>query len=332
MLFATTVPGQFRFDFTRRAPRAAASWLRREEAIMGTAVSVELWAEEAQAGQAAIAAVMDEMHRIDRVMSPHKPTSELSRINREAARQPVPLSPELFRLIERSLHFSRLSDGAFDISYAAVGRLYDYRRRVRPSAAALQAAQECVGWQLLELDPHARTLRFARPGMCIDLGGFAKGYAVDRATLLLRQRGIQHAMVSAGGDSRVIGDRRGRPWSVAIRDPRREGEVVAVLPLEDVSISTSGDYERYFDEAGERHHHLIDPATGRSPRGVHSVTILAPDGLSSEAWSKTVFVLGAERGLALVETLPDIDAVVVDAAGVMHASSGLLHGVQAAVP
>jgi thiamine biosynthesis lipoprotein len=134
-------------------------------------------------------------------------------------------------------------------------------------------------------------------------------------------------MVSAGGDSRVVGDRRGRPWSVAVRDPRRAGEVVAVLPLEDVSISTSGDYERFFDDGPERVHHLIDPATGKSPAGVHSVTILAPDGLTSEALSKTVFVLGAARGLALVETLPEVDAVVVDAQGTLHASSGLLHGV-----
>jgi len=260
-------------------------------------------------------------------MSPHKPASELSRINRDAARQAVPLSDEMYRLVERALHFSSLSQGAFDITYAAVGRLYDYRKRVRPDAAALRAAQALVGWQQLQLDPLARSLRFARAGVCIDLGGFAKGHAVDRAVALLRRRGIAHAMVSAGGDSRVLGDRRGRPWTVAIRDPRRAGEVVAVLPLQDVSISTSGDYERYFDEGGQRHHHLIDPATGCSPCGVHSVTILAPDGLTSEALSKTVFVLGTERGLALVNSLAEVDAVVVDAAGRLHASSGLLQGV-----
>jgi thiamine biosynthesis lipoprotein len=268
---------------------------------------------------------MDEMHRIDRCMSPHKPASELSRINRLAAHQAVPLSDEMFRLVERALAFSRLSGGAFDISYAAVGHLYDYRARVRPDAQALAQARALVGWQHLQLDPRARTLRFARTGMRIDLGGFAKGHAVDNAAALLRRRGVRHAMVSAGGDSRVIGDRRGRPWSVAIRDPRRADAVVAVLPLEDVSVSTSGDYERYFDDGPERVHHLIDPATGCSPQGVHSVTILAPDGLTSEALSKTVFVLGVRRGLALVETLKDIDAVVVDALGVMHASSGLLH-------
>ena len=259
-------------------------------------------------------------------MSPHKADSELSRINRDAAAAPVRLSDEMARLLARAIDFSRRSGGAFDITYASVGQLYDYRAGVRPSDAAIAQAREAVGYRNLILDAAARTLRFARDGVRIDLGGFAKGHAMDNAARLLRQRGVAHAMVSAGGDSRVIGDRRGRPWSVAIRDPRRAGGVVAVLPLEDVSISTSGDYERYFIEAGERHHHLIDPATGRSPCGVHSVTILASDGLTSEAMSKIVFVLGAERGLALVETLPGIDAVVVDAAGTLHASSGLLQG------
>jgi thiamine biosynthesis lipoprotein len=329
MSFAPTQPGQFRFDFARRVAPAVGGWVQRDEAIMGTAIHVELWADDRRHGEAAAAAVMDEMHRIDRAMSPHKPTSELSRINREAARQPVPLSEEMFDLVARALAFSRLSGGAFDISYAAVGQLYDYRRRVQPSAAELERARALVGWQHLHLDTPSRTLRFGREGMRIDLGGFAKGHAVDRAALLLRRRGISSAMVSAGGDSRIIGSRRGRPWSVAIRDPRRAGEVVAVLPLEDVSVSTSGDYERYFDDGDERVHHLIDPATGRSPRHVRSVTILAADGLTSEALSKTVFVLGVQRGLALIEHQPGVDAVVVDAQGVLHASSGLLHGTAA---
>jgi len=201
---------------------------------------------------------------------------------------------------------------------------------VRPGAAELERARALVGWQHLVLDPRRHTLRFGIEGMRIDLGGFAKGHAVDRAAALLRRRGIRSALVSAGGDSRVIGDRRGRPWSVAVRHPRQPGNVVAVLPLEEVSMSTSGDYERYFDDGAERVHHLIDPATGCSPHHVHSVTILADDGLTSEALSKAVFVLGVQRGLALVETQPGVDAVVVDAQGVLHASSGLLQGLPAA--
>jgi len=301
-----------------------AGWLKREEAIMGTSIVCELWADERAAGEAAITAVMDEMRRIDRTMSPHKEDSELSRINRDAHAAAVPVSVEMARLIVRAAEFSELSGGAFDITYAAVGHLYDYRNRIRPSDEELEKARAAVGWRGLVLDSQARTVRFARPGMRIDLGGFAKGHAVDNATAILRRRGVAHAMVSAGGDSRVIGDRRGRPWTIGVRDPRNPGKVAAMLPLEDVSISTSGDYERYFDADGTRFHHLIDPATGKSPREIQSVTVLADDGLTSEALSKIVFVLGVERGMALVESQSGVDAVVVDAAGALHFSSGLL--------
>ena len=291
---------------------------------MGTAIGVILWADDRVAGEAAIDAVMAEMHRIDQTMSPHRDTSELSRINREAHASAVPLSAEMARLLARAQAFAQLSDGAFDITYAAVGQLYDYREGRAPSDAELDRARQAVGFRHLILDEAARTVRFARPGMRIDLGGFAKGHAVDNAAAILRAHGIRHAHISAGGDSRVIGDHRGRPWSIGIRDPRDAERMVAVLPLQDVSISTSGDYERYFERDGRRFHHLIDPATGRSPRDVHSVTILADDGLTTEALSKTVFVLGLARGMALIDALPGVDAIVVDAQGVLHASSGLV--------
>lgn len=309
------------------APPAGPAWHVRAEAIMGTAIRVELWSDEHAAGEAAASAVMREMHRIDHAMSPHKPASELSRINREAARRAVPLSEEMFQLLVRAVDFSDLTDGAFDITTASAGHLYDYRAGVLPVPAALERARAGIGWRHLELDARARTLRFAHPATRIDLGGFAKGHAVDNARRLLAARGIAHANVSAGGDSRVIGDRRGRPWTIGIRDPRRAGEVVAVLPLEDTSISTSGDYERFFERDGERHHHVIDPRTGASARAARSVTVLAHDGLSCEALSKAVFVMGPAEGLALIDRLPGVDAVVVDADGTLHSSSGFLGAV-----
>lgn len=317
----------------RSSPRPAAvieperepgGWLVRDEAIMGTAIRVELWCEERAAGAAAVEAVMQEMHRIDWAMSPHKPQSELSRINREAAHGPVRLSDEMYGLLQQAIAFSKLSDGAFDITYASVGQLYDYRAGTAPSDAQREQARTLIGWQHLHLDARTRSLRFGRPGMRIDLGGFAKGHAVDNGVAILRRHGIRHAMVSAGGDSHVLGDRCGRPWTVAIRDPRDAAGIVAVLPLEDVAISTSGDYERYFERDGVRHHHLIDPRSGRSPDRVRSVTILAADGLTSEGLSKSVFVLGVEEGLRLVESQAGVDAVVIDAAGALHYSSGLL--------
>lgn len=313
-------------------PQAQGEWMSREEAIMGTAVRVELWAPERRQGEAAIDAVMAEMHRIDRSMSPHKADSELSIINREAARHAVPLSAEMARLVSRAIDFSRLSGGAFDITYAGVGQLYDYRAGVKPSDEAVAAAQPAVGWRHLILDREQRTLRFAREGVRIDLGGFAKGHAVDNSVAILRRLGIANASVAAGGDSYVMGDRGGRPWSIGIRDPLRDSGVVAVLPLEDTSISTSGDYERFFIEDGVRHHHLLDPRTGRSPHALRSVTILAGDGLTSEALSKCLFVMGLDAGMRLVESQPGVDAVVVDAEGGLHYSSGLQDGAAAPPP
>ena len=331
MFFGATSPSRVAAIPPRAPARVAQAqsggWFKREEAIMGTAISVELWSEDQAIADSAVAAVMDEMHRIDRTMSPHKPESELSCINRDAAASAVPLSDEMFMLVARAIEFSKLSDGAFDISYASVGHLYDYRLGIKPDEAALAVARAAVGYHHLTLDEKARTLRFARKGVRIDLGGFAKGHAVDNAAAILTRLGIQNAIVSAGGDSHVLGDRGGRPWTVAIAHPRRRGELVAVLPLEDTAISTSGDYERFFMDAdGQRCHHLIDPRTGRSPSSVHSVTILADDGLTTEALSKCVFVLGLEKGMRLVESQDGVDAVVVDAAGDLHYSRGLLAG------
>jgi FAD:protein FMN transferase len=305
------------------AVAARAGWFSRDEAIMGTAIRCELWSDDAAHAERALDAVMAEMHRIDRLMSPYKDDSELSRINRDAGRRAVTIGAELFGLIERSLHFSRLSGGAFDITFASAGQLYDYRTGRAPDAAALERARQAIGWQHLQFDAQRRTIRFARDGMRIDLGGFAKGHVVDTSIAILQRLGIRHAMVAAGGDSRVLGDRRGRPWSIAVRDPRDDKRVVAVLPLQDTSISTSGDYERYFERDGVRHHHLIDPSTGASPRSVRSVTVLADDGLTSEALSKCLFVMGLERGMQLLRSVPGADAVVVDAGGALHFSSGL---------
>jgi FAD:protein FMN transferase len=321
-----------------RARRAAASasaasdacglWVHGEQAIMGTAITVEVWAADAGQGHAAITAVMDEMHRIDHAMSPHRPDSELSRINREAAIGPVSLSQEMALLLSRALLFSKLTEGAFDITYASAGHLYDYRENVAPDEAALKQVMGAIGAQGLLLDAAARTLAFAKPGMRIDLGGFAKGHAVDNATTILKSMGIHHAWVSAGGDSRVIGDRRGRPWSIGVRDPRDERgqRLAAVLPLLDCAVSTSGDYERYFMQDGVRHHHILDPRTGRSPVGANtlrSVTVLADDGLTAEALSKCIFVLGAARGLAIAKRVPGVDALAIDAQGRLHMTPGL---------
>jgi thiamine biosynthesis lipoprotein len=311
-----------------------AEWYSREEAIMGTSVRVELWSDDADAARADMSAVMDEMRRIDETMSPYKPDSELSRINREAAQKPVPISQEMYDLIAHSIEFSKLSDGAFDITFSSVGYMYNYREHVKPTDEQIAKALPGISYRHLQLDPKARTIHYDRPGVRIDLGGIAKGYAVDNCIAILKARGITNAIVTAGGDTRLLGDKRGRPWNVGIRDPRRRGEVVAVLPLADTAISTSGDYERYFEEDGVRYHHIINPKTGKSAKGVRSVTVIAPNGLTTEGLTKSVFVKGPKEGMRFieslksVETMKNVEAIVIDDSGKMLYSPGLRQAVR----
>jgi thiamine biosynthesis lipoprotein len=308
------------------AAPARAEWVKREEAVMGTRIYVELWADDPTQGNAAIDAVMASMRYIDDLMSHYKPESQLSRINAHAAEGPVVVDPELFEVIRQSIHYSEITEGAFDITYASVGYLYDYRNRIRPTESEIRAALPGVNYRHLILDPAHHSVRFARPGMRIDLGGIAKGYAVDRGIGILRQRGVEHAIVTAGGDSRIIGDRRGRPWVVGIRHPDDPNRVVTRIPLVDSAISTSGDYERFFDEDGVRYHHIIDPHTGHSASKVRSATILGPTAIQTDGLSKTAFVLGADKALEILERIPDIDAVFVTPDGRVLYSKGLKGG------
>ena len=305
---------------------ARAEWFRRDAAIMGTSIHVELWADEAAAGEAAVAAVIASMHDVDAMMSTYKPSSQLSQVNARGAREAVKVDRELFDVMRASLEFSKLTGGAFDVTYASVGHLYDYRARQRPTDTQISQALPGVNWRNVRLDPAALTVKFDRPGMRIDLGGIAKGYAVDRAIALLQARGIAHAVVSAGGDSRIIGDRFGRPWIVGIRHPDDPGRLITRIPLVDTAMSTSGDYERYFDENGVRYHHILDPKTGRSASKVRSATILAPTAMQTDGLSKTAFVLGAEEALRIIERIPGVDAIFVTPEGKVLYTPGLQPG------
>jgi len=291
--------------------------------MMGTEVSVHLWHENAEEGMSIVEEVFTEVTRIEGLMSTYIEGSEISEINRSAADGPVAAGDELINLILRSLDISVLTHGAFDITYESIGQYYDFRERRRPDAATIQEGLERIDYRLVEVDRLEGTVRFLEPGVRINLGGIAKGYAVERAVNLLRSRGIDHAIVTAGGDSRLLGDRRGQPFMVGIRDPRNEGEVALTMPLEDEAISTSGDYERYFEEDGTRYHHIIEPTTGEPAGGVRSATIVGPDAVLTDALSTSVFVLGVDGGLRLIATLPDYEGIVIDAEGRLFYSDGL---------
>lgn len=302
---------------------ARAAWFSDTQPIMGTRVHAELWHHDAAVAERLLAAVMAEMQRIDATYSPYRQDSALSLLNRDAAYGWVTVSAELFELLARSRQVSELTGGAFDVTYASVGRYYDYRKGERPDDARIRAAVEAIDYRHVQLDREHLRVRYARPEVYVDLGGIAKGYAVDRCIAILREAGVEQASVAAGGDSYIIGDRRGQPWKVGIRDPRDAQAMVALLPLEDTAVSTSGDYERFFEEDGVRYHHILDPATGQSARDAWSVTILGPDTTFTDALSTSVFVLGPDKGLALIDRLPGIDAIIIDAEGQLRYSAEL---------
>lgn len=304
-----------------------AAWHGDTQDIMGTKVSVALWLESDEKAEQAVAAVMAEMRRIDAHFSPYIETSELYRVNllapKASADKPISISPELAKIIQKANYYSTLSEGAFDITFASLGRYYDYRNKLSPSEQQRETLLPAINYRLIHLDANNNTLWFEHPKLYIDLGGIAKGYAVDNAIAIVQSFGVQHASISAGGDSRVIGDKLGRPWMVGIKNPRADA-VAITLPLADVAVSTSGDYERYFiDNKGERVHHIINPRTGKSTNGINSVTIIGPLGFDTDPLSTTVFVLGVEKGLALIDKLPGFDAVIIAGDGKVFYSKGL---------
>ncbi|MGD8351236.1 MAG: FAD:protein FMN transferase [Gammaproteobacteria bacterium] len=298
----------------------AGEWHHQQHDLMGTRITIDLWQDDAAEAARCGERIVAEMQRIEALMSTYRDDSEITRINNDAAAEWVDISSEMAHLIERSIYFSKLSGGVFDITYASIGYAYDYRAHVQPSDATVAEKLPAIDYRHIELD--GNRIRFARPGVRIDLGGIAKGYAVDRSIGIARDCGISRAMISAGGDSRIIGDRGGRPWMIGIRNPRDESGIALRLPLSDSAISTSGDYERFFIADGKRVHHIIDPQTGRSAEASWSASVIGPDAMTTDALSTTIFIMGATDGLALIESLEGFDAIVIDSGGKVHYSSG----------
>ena len=306
------------------APCVQADWYKAEHGIMGTEVSVELWHDDANHAAHCADQVFTEMRRIDALMSPFKADSELSKINTQAAAAAVIISNEMFDLIKASIKYSELSSGAFDITFSSVGYLYDYRKKQRPSDAKINELLPAINYRHILLDEQAHTIKFSMKGVRIDLGGIAKGYAVDNAITLLKACGIKSGLVKAGGDAFVLGNRSGQPWMLGVKHPRQDNKVAVRLPLTNVAISTSGDYERFFIEDGKRIHHILRPSTGKPVTETWSATVMGNSALETDALSTALFVMDLKSAMALVDKLKNVDAIIIDAQGEMHYSSGLV--------
>lgn len=279
---------------------------------MACLYAIEAYGPDAQGLPRAVEDAFDEVDRIDRLMSHYKTDSAVSRLNREAAHRPVAVDAELFDLIAAAVHYNRESSGAFDITVGPLMKAWGFFRdegRV-PSAEALAAARRLVGGRHVIQDSAARTVAFDEPGVEIDLGGIAKGYAVDRAVALLRTRGVASALISAGGSSiYAFGAPPGRPaWDVAIEDPVDRGQAAFTVQLKDRALSVAGTSEKSFESSGVTYSHIMDPRSGRPAQGVLSVAVLSSTGTAGDALDNAFFVLGPEGSRDYLRRLTGTEA------------------------
>ena len=313
-----------RSEAARPADAAAATGLhafKREGQVMGTIVTFTAWTTDDDHAEKAFGKAFDELRRFDALMTDWKregqPESDVVRINEAAGKDAVKVAPETLEVIQASLDMSKRSEGTFDITFAAMRGLWkfdeDLEKKV-PPRDEIEKRRKLINWKDVIVDAKAGTVKLRRAGMKLGLGGIAKGYAVDRAADILKKEGLKDFMVQAGGDLFVAGDKSGKPWMVGIKDPRGpRDQYFAVAPIRDHAFSTAGDYERGFVLEGKRYHHIIDPRTGYPATASRSVTIFAPTALLADALDDAVFILGPDKGMALVESIEGAGAVIVDA-------------------
>ncbi len=303
-----------------------AEMVRDERVKMAAPMSIAIDAPvgREKEAQVAIDAAYAEVDRLVALISEWIPESDVSRVNAAAGSGvPVRVAPETYTVIKAAVDIGALTEGAFDITFLPVGRLWNFMRRVRPDSEALTQARKLVDYRRIALDPVARTVALPDSGMGIGLGGIGQGYIGDQVARLIRERGFKDFVIDVSGDLRVDGLVRGRPWRVGIQHPRLSGKTLATVPIANgLSVVTAGDYERYFDLEGRRYHHIIDPATGYPADGCQSVTVVSRDTMLADALDTGLFVMGPVRALALAERLPEVEAMIVDAQGRVHTTSG----------
>ncbi len=305
--------------------RDAAVTLKKTDTVMGTEVSMTVVAKSRDDGEKAIDAAFNEVRRLDRMMSLYKDDSEITRINMSAGKRPIRVSPEIIDVVDAANRISELTHGAFDITAGPLIVLWQMRLEEGkvPTQEEIDAVKRRVDYKGIRIDRNRSEIFLERPGMIMDLGGAAKGYAADRAAAVLKSHGIKDAVVAVAGDIRVMGRRPGgAPWRIGIQHPRDKDKTIAVLELSDISISTSGDYERFKIIGKKRYHHIIDPRTGRPAEGMESVTVIGGTGAVIDPLTTALFILGPRDGMDLVKKL-GYEAVFVDVNGSVSSTKGI---------
>jgi thiamine biosynthesis lipoprotein len=314
----------------------AGALVERSRVTMGSEVRITAWTTDAAAAAQAFEAVFDEFDRLDAAMSVWKEESDIVRLNSAAGEHPVPVGDDVRSALRTAQQIGQWTNGKFDVTFAALADIwkFDHDQDNRlPLQAEIDRRLPLIDYAALVIDDRAGTAFLTRKGMRAHLGGIGKGYAVDRGVRLLRSRGFSDFMIQSGGDMYVAGRRGDRPWRIGIRDPRGAGDAsFATVSVTDAAVSTSGDYERYFIQDGQRHHHLLDPDTGRPATGTRSVTVIASRALFADALATGVFIAGPQQGMKLVERLEGIEAVIVTSANDVLVTAGLRGQVEVLAP
>lgn len=299
---------------------------KRTLKLMGSRFEITVVAENASEAEKFIDAGVEEIQRIEKLISSWDPESQTSEINRNAGKQPVKVDPELFELIQRAVGISRITDGAFDISYASMDRIwkFDGTMKKMPHEDEIKASVSKVGYKNIVLDPVNSTVFLKEPGMKIGFGGIGKGYAADSAKELLMKKGVSAGIINASGDMNTWGKQpNGKDWTVAITNPTNKNTAFATLPLKEGAVVTSGDYEKFVKLNGVRYAHIINPKTGYPATGIISVTVFAPKAELADALATSVFVMGKEVGPDRINQLPKIECIIIDEQGNVHTSSNI---------
>ncbi|MGA1226643.1 MAG: FAD:protein FMN transferase [Tamlana sp.] len=294
--------------------------------LMGSRFDLTVVAKDSTDGKKYIETAIEEITRIEKLISSWDTNSQTSEINRNAGIKPVNVDKELFDLIERAIAISKLTDGAFDISYASMDRIwkFDGSMTKMPSKEEITASVEKVGYQKIVLDKENYTVFLKLKGMKIGFGAIGKGYAADKAKQLLISKGVNSGIINASGDMNTWGKQpNGEDWTVAITNPMNKNKAFALLPLKQGAVVTSGDYEKFVMFDGVRYAHIINPKTGYPSKGIISVTVFAPTAELADALATSIFVMGKDVGLDRINQIPNVECIIIDTEGNIHQSQNI---------
>jgi thiamine biosynthesis lipoprotein len=289
--------------------------------VMGTFAHIVAVAEDSGTARKCVRAALEEIHKVDNLMSDYKSDSEISQINREAGEKAVKVSKSTYEVLQRSIEFSEMTGGAFDVTVGPLVALFRQAKenKIAPSEEQIALTKSKVGYEKLKLDNENKTVQLSDNGMLLDLGGIAKGYAIDKAIDAAQRSGAIGIMVDIGGDVRCFGlPPEGKDhWLIGLQDPKFAiegiggGELLLVLKVTNAAVATSGDYQQFVFIEGKHYSHIMDRRTGTSPEGLSSVTIIADNATDADALATSLSVMGTEKGLALIEKLPNTEAILI---------------------